>query len=156
MWVKARVRFFILLIVGLLLAGCGEDAGVDQYGRQVAAERLDGQWLVINYWAQWCGPCRTEIPELNRLSETLAGRAEVFGVNYDALQGQALRDSAEAMGIRFSVLASDPAARFGLPRSEVLPVTYIVDEQGRVRERLLGEQTAQGLLRRFEALRGGE
>ncbi|MDV6385660.1 hypothetical protein FA496_22935, partial [Pseudomonas aeruginosa] len=35
----------------LFLAGCSADYGVDQDGRPVAAEQLDGHWLVVNYWA---------------------------------------------------------------------------------------------------------
>ena len=51
------------------------------------------------------------------------------------------------------MLAKDPAERYGLPPSDALPVTYIVDDQGKVRERLLGEQTAEGLKARLAALR---
>ncbi|AYC35041.1 TlpA family protein disulfide reductase [Pseudomonas cavernae] len=145
------------IVAGLLLAGCVEDAGVDQHGRKVAVERLEGQWLVINYWAEWCGPCRTEIPELNRLAEQLKGQpVEVFGVNFDGLQGDELTQAAESLGIRFTVLAQDPAARFDLPRSEALPVTYIVDPQGKVRERLMGEQNAAGLSKRLAELQAGK
>ncbi len=67
------LQMVIGVIAGLLLAGCADDWGVDQHGRKVPAEQLDGQWLVINYWAEWCGPCRTEIPELNRLEAELGG-----------------------------------------------------------------------------------
>lgn len=150
-----RLQVMVGILAGLLLAGCAEDMGVDQHGRKVTAEQLEGQWLVINYWAEWCAPCRTEIPELNRLSEQLTGRAtQVLGVNFDALQGEALRQAADGFGIRFSVLAQDPAARYRLPRNEVLPVTYIIDSQGQVRERLVGEQTAAGLLARLGELQG--
>ena len=69
--------------MALILAACTEDVGVDQHGRKVAAERLDGQWLVINYWAEWCGPCRTEIPELNALARQHA--AHVAQASADAL-----------------------------------------------------------------------
>lgn len=149
-------RLVVVLWAGLLLAGCAEDAGVDQHGRKVAADRFHGQWLVINYWAEWCAPCRTEIPQLNLLAEQLKGEAEVFGVNFDGLQGEELAKGAEALGIRFTVLATDPAPRFDLPRTEALPVTYIVDPSGKVRDRLLGEQNAEGLRKRLEALQAAQ
>ena len=73
----------------LLLAGCGNDYGVDQHGQKIASERLDKQWKIINYWAEWCGPCRIEIPELNSLEKQLQGQSVgVFGVNFDGLQGK--------------------------------------------------------------------
>ena len=151
---QAIIRAVAVLGIGLILAGCAEDIGVDQYGRKVAVERLEGQWLVINYWAQWCAPCRTEIPELNALEKQLKEQSvQVLGVNFDALQGEKLSKAAQDMGITFTVLAQDPAERFQLPRAEVLPVTYIVDDQGRTRERLLGEQTAAGLTARLAALK---
>lgn len=151
---QAIIRAVVGVGIGLILAGCAEDIGVDQYGRKVAVERLEGQWLVINYWAQWCAPCRTEIPELNALEKQLEQQpVQVLGVNFDALQGEKLSQAAQDMGITFTVLAQDPAERYQLPRAEVLPVTYIVDDRGRMRERLLGEQTAAGLTARLAALK---
>jgi thiol-disulfide isomerase/thioredoxin len=112
---------------------------------------------VINYWAEWCKPCRTEIPELNRLNEQLRGQgAQVLGINFDALQGAALSKAAKSFDIRFTVLAQDPAPRLQLPRNDVLPVTYIIDADGRLRERLLGEQTAAGLQARLAHWRAEE
>jgi len=49
-------------------------------------------------------------------------------------------------------LAQDPAELFELPRSEALPVTYIIDDKGKVREQLMGEQTAAGVMAKLEAL----
>ncbi len=148
------IRGIAALGLGLILAGCAQDIGVDQHGRKVAVERLEGQWLVINYWAQWCAPCRTEIPELNELDVELRDQSVwVLGVNFDALQGEKLSQATEEMGITFTVLAQDPAERFQLPRNEVLPVTYLIDPQGRMRERLLGEQSAERLKARLAALK---
>ena len=50
-WFKGRM--LIVGLAALLLAGCGEDYGIDQDGRKVTAESLEGQWLLINYWATW-------------------------------------------------------------------------------------------------------
>jgi thiol-disulfide isomerase/thioredoxin len=154
---QAIIRAVAGVGIGLILAGCAEDIGVDQYGRKVAVERLEGQWLVINYWAQWCAPCRTEIPELNALEKQLKAQSvQVLGVNFDGLLDEKLSQASQEMGISFTVLAQDPAERYQLPRAEVLPVTYIVDPQGRMRERLLGEQTAAGLTARLAALKAQE
>lgn len=145
----------VSLLASLALAGCAEDWGPDQHGEAVTAQQLEGQWVLINYWAEWCGPCRTEIPELNALNQS-RDDVTVLGVNFDGLQGDELMDAARALGIQFRVLGVDPAERLELPRSAVLPVTYIVDANGVVRESLVGEQTADGLLARLDALRQKE
>ena len=145
----------LAVLTTLLLSGCGNDYGVDQYGQKVASERVDKQWLVINYWAEWCGPCRIEIPELNALAEQLKGQpVSVFGVNFDNVQGEELKSASEKLGIKFTVLAQNPEAIFDIPRSEALPVTYIIDDKGKVRAQMLGEQTAAGVLAKLKELRG--
>lgn len=147
-----RRTFGVLgLLAGLVLTGCTEDWGPDQHGTAVTAQQLDDQWLLINYWAEWCGPCRTEIPELNALNESREDLT-VLGVNFDGLQGDELSEAAKALDIHFRVLSVDPAERLDLPRSPVLPVTYIVDAKGAVRETLVGEQTAEGLVARLNEL----
>lgn len=139
-----RYLKFLVVSACLALTACSEDWGVDHHGAPVTAGQLDGQWLVINYWAEWCGPCRTEIPELNELNRT-HDDVTVLGVNFDGLQGEELASAAADLGIDFRVLSLDPAERLGLPRSAVLPVTYLVDGKGQVRQQLVGEQTAEGL-----------
>ncbi|MBD8491510.1 TlpA disulfide reductase family protein [Pseudomonas syringae] len=149
-----RLAAVMALVGSLLLSGCGVDLGTDQNGQKVASERIDKHWLVINYWAEWCGPCRTEIPEFNTLNEQLKGdKVTVLGVNFDNLQGDELKKAAEALGIKFTVLAQDPAERFELPPAEALPVTYIIDDKGKMREQLLGEQSAAIIMDRLKALR---
>lgn len=154
-WFKGRM--LIGFLVGGLLAGCTEEYGIDQHGQKVTAASLDGQWLLINYWATWCAPCRAEIGELNQLARQLQGQpVSVLGVNFDGLQGAELSKASADLGIAYRVLAEDPAARWQLPRAEVLPVTYIVGPEGVLRERLLGEQTAAGLQARLVQLQKGE
>ncbi|MFI8481506.1 TlpA disulfide reductase family protein [Pseudomonas sp. NPDC078700] len=154
----AQLQWGIRIVIGafavVVLTACSDAVGVDQYGRKVPVERIEDQWLVINYWAEWCAPCRTEIPQLNALDKELADQGvSVLGVNFDNVQGAELKKVSEALGITFTVLASDPAQRFKLPRSEALPVTYIIDKSGRMRERLLGEQTAEGIKAKLATLK---
>ena len=114
-------------------------------------------WLVVNYWAEWCGPCRHEIPELNQLDGDSAGADEsvsvkVIGVNYDGLRDQKLADVSTRMGIEFAVLAEDPRVRWGQEAPAVLPSTYIVAPGGDFVETLVGPQTRVGILSRIETL----
>lgn len=150
-----RLAVMAALLCSVLLSGCGVDLGTDQNGQKVASEQIDKHWLVVNYWAEWCGPCRTEIPELNKLSEQLKDqKVTVLGVNFDNVQGDDLKSASNALGIKFTVLAQDPAEHYNLPTSEALPVTYIIDDKGKVREQLIGEQTAAGVTQKIKALRG--
>jgi thiol-disulfide isomerase/thioredoxin len=144
-----------LWLLALCLAGCGQDLGADSHGQTVTAKSLEGQWLVVNYWATWCGPCRREIPELNVFA-TQAGNqgVRVLGVNFDQLQGDELVQAVASMGITYPVLAHDPADALDLPAAEGLPVTFVLNPQHEVRATLLGEQTAASLGERLAALKG--
>ena len=79
----------------LLLSGCGNDYGVDQHGQKVAAERLDTQWKVVNYWAEWCGPCKMIAPVLDEIAKDYQGKLKVCKLNIDDNQ-----DTPAKFGVR--------------------------------------------------------
>src|SRR5690554_7553632 len=87
-----------LVIAAFGLAGCGSEQWRDHQGEAVARTGLQGNWVVVNYWAEWCAPCLHELPEFNRLA---AARPDirVFGVNYDGVSGEELRELSDRMGI---------------------------------------------------------
>lgn len=77
----------ILVLVAVLLAGCIEDEVMLADGRGTSFRHWEGRWLLINYWAEWCAPCRKEIPELNQIhAERAATGVAVLGVNYSTLR----------------------------------------------------------------------
>ncbi len=156
----ARVPRWIVppVLVALLVApsACTDDAsvfGVAEQDRPLpslagetldgddldAASYADGNVLVINAWATWCGPCRREQPMLVRL----AARYEDDGVRFLGVNYQDDRDAARAWVREFAVpypSLFDPSGRsaadLGFP---ALPDTYVVDRGGTIRWVVYGE-----------------
>ncbi len=124
------------------VAGC---APVDfEYADGAAGRYADwrGRWVYVNYWAEWCAPCRYEIPQLNTFRQSIGERqAIVVGVNFDGVDGDALLALMKRMQIEFPVMTADPRERFGYEMPSVLPTTVVIDPKGRVAAMLVGPQT---------------
>jgi thiol-disulfide isomerase/thioredoxin len=136
------MKAWLSLAMVLVLIGCSDRQ--DAPPGTLDLERLDGQWVVINYWAEWCKPCIKEIPELNALDKRYPA-VTVMGINYDGLSGEELQAQAREFGIEFHLLTTDPAPQLGVARPVVLPTTLILDPQGRLTETLVGPQTLESL-----------
>ncbi|HTK98235.1 MAG TPA: TlpA disulfide reductase family protein [Pseudomonadales bacterium] len=133
---------FLLIVV----ASC---APIDFEYADGAAGRYSewrGHWVFINYWAEWCAPCRYEIPQLNALNKAQpANDLRVVGVNFDGVEGDALRALMQRMSIEFPVTTKDPRERFGYELPVVLPTTVVIDPNGEVAATLVGPQTESTL-----------
>ena len=138
-------RRFVLGFAVCLLAACAPDTWVDQHGKRIEQQSLTSRWLVVNYWAEWCGPCREEIPELNALSIERPDIA-VVGINYDQLSGEQLREVSDLMDIRFPVLHHEFAAAMELTTPSVIPTTYVIAPDGAGTIALQGPQSAEALI----------
>lgn len=132
-------RAAALLLLTLLIA-CAEKGEAPA----LALDDYRGQWVVINYWAQWCKPCIEEIPELNALNEAY-DMVTVLGVNYDGATGADLDAQTRSLGVAFPTLKNDPSGQLGIPRPIALPTTLIVSPRGELKETLLGPQTLDSL-----------
>lgn len=139
------VKPFVLL----LLIAVGSCAPIDfEYADGAAGRYSDwrGHWVFVNYWAEWCAPCRYEIPQLNSLSKAQpASDLRVVGVNFDGVEGDALRALMQRMSIDFPVMTKDPRERFGYELPAVLPTTVVIDPKGEVAATLVGPQTESTL-----------
>lgn len=147
---KRLQRAAVGAVAILLLAACdGGSRSPDFVPLDGAASNVGdyaGRWLFINYWADWCKPCLEEIPELNRFHARHSGkRAEVFGVNYDAPAPQKLRELATKLEIRFPVLLMAPLRVLDGAHPDVMPTTYVIGPDGKMRGALLGPQSAEAL-----------
>ncbi|BFM17201.1 TlpA disulfide reductase family protein [Maricurvus nonylphenolicus] len=147
--VATPYRLITLLCVGLLLSGCSRPQLSLLDENALDWSSLRGQWVVINYWAEWCKPCVEEIPELNHLEQMYPQQVRVLGVNFDNEPESILRQQASRMQIGFSLLQEDPAVLLQLERPKVLPTTYIYSPEGELVASLVGPQSFKGLVSRM-------
>jgi thiol-disulfide isomerase/thioredoxin len=88
--------------------------------------------MVVNLWAQWCPPCREELPYYQRLHEEAGGRVAVLGVDYQDTRPDWALDLLDQTGVTYPSVA-DPGGRLRVPfRVRGLPGIVFVDEAGEV------------------------
>lgn len=110
---------------------------LDGHTHRLADQR--GRVVLVNFWATWCVPCRAEMPSMQRLAASLAGRPfTMLAVNYG--------ESAERAGEFARSIAFDTPVlldAFHRARTDwqvrILPASYLVDRDGRVRYTVAGE-----------------
>jgi len=112
-----------------------------------ASETNDGNWRIVNYWSEWCAPCRVEIPIFNELSVRLAkSNVMVVGVNFDEDPMELTLEIAGEMGIEFTVLSQEEVDLLALKLPDVLPTTYLLSPSNKVVAKLIGQQSEQDIL----------
>lgn len=85
--------------------------------------------MIINYWAQWCGPCRAEAPHLAEFSQMAGGKVTVLGIDAADPRPELAIEFASMAGWRY-VHLQDPERRSMAPVGQSLPVTVFVDANG--------------------------
>lgn len=102
-------------------------------GRDVPISGLRGP-LVVNIWASWCGPCRTEMPVLQEFHEKHGDRVGIVGVDYEDPQVTGAFDLVRDSGVTYPLLADPQSTLQGagpFPGRMGLPIFAFVDKQGR-------------------------
>jgi cytochrome c-type biogenesis protein len=115
-------------------------------GQPYRLNSLRGRVVLLNFWATWCIPCRSEIPEFNAMQRELKARGlEVVGVSTDAGDtAEAIRDFQKELKQEYTVLrgAEGVGAQFG--NGPGLPVSYLIDRDGLIRQKIVGARDRAG------------
>ena len=126
-------------------------------GTGVSWQDYQGKWLVVNFFAEWCKPCLKEVPELNQFAKGAKNiNAQLLAVSYDPLNADNLLQLKQKYQMEFDLLVTQPRPELLMKWPQQLPTTFIVNPQGQVVDRILGEVTAEKLANKVSSLAKGE
>lgn len=113
-------------------------------GKPFRLKELQGQVVLLNFWATYCLPCREEIPALNTLQHELEGQGlRIVGASVDDSIDGVNAYQQEVVKFEYQVLVGDSDAKVKFEQA-VLPTTYLIDRQGRIRQKIIGARDKAG------------
>jgi cytochrome c-type biogenesis protein len=113
-------------------------------GQPFTLGQLRGQVVLLNFWATWCIPCREEIPVLNAMQQELGAKGlKIVGASLEDTAAGVEEYQKDVRKFEYQVLVggNDAKAKFG---GTPLPTTYLIDRDGRVRQKIIGARDREG------------
>jgi thiol-disulfide isomerase/thioredoxin len=144
---RYHIAIITIILFSVLMLGCSRDAGkgrkksidftlTDLEGQSFTLYDNKGKVIVMDFWATWCAPCRSEIPELIKISNEYKEKGViVIGIGLD--DKERLADFSREYNINYDILVGtqDIAKRYGV---KGIPTTYILDKTGRIVKKFVG------------------
>lgn len=98
-------------------------------GGQVRIEQLRGRVVLINFWATWCEPCRTEVPELQKFADRYGDKVTLLGINLRE-PVDTIKSFREQYGMRYPILLDRQGRVAERYRLRAVPESWFIDPNG--------------------------
>jgi thiol-disulfide isomerase/thioredoxin len=120
--------------------------------RPIFSSSFQGNWVLVNYWADWCPPCIKEIPEIAAFANKYP-EVKVFAFNFDRLEAEDLRPQIKKFGISYPSIMTHPRTLWGIKTPKTLPATYFISPNGEIVFSSLKTQDEESLSLTYETLK---
>jgi thiol-disulfide isomerase/thioredoxin len=110
----------------------------DMDGNTYALEASRGRWVFVHFWASWCGPCRREMPAIQRMTHLVAPLPLDVVIVNTAEDADTIFEFLAAVAPELDSLMDRDGLVTEAWKPRGLPATYLVDPEGRIRYQALG------------------
>src|SRR5699024_8030745 len=123
-------------------------------GETVKLSDYRGQKVLLNFWASWCGPCRAEMPDMQKFYEKYSDDVEILAVNVRETErnDQNVIDFIEEYNATFPVLVDDSSVVSNIFMAHQLPTSYLIDSTGKIHTKAVGAMNYETMVREFYAM----
>ncbi len=157
MLVVALVLAFSLLAMGAVAWGAGKPAAdftlkdVLQ-GQDYSLSQFKGKVVMINFFTFFCGPCREEMPDLNKIYQENKDKGFVtLGIALSSDPTQ-IRFLVKQLGLTYPVLNGTDKVSEAYGSVAVVPTTFIIDKQGNIAQKIEGTRKKEDFEKMIKAL----
>ena len=137
------LRWLIILFTSLLLISTANSASIQgkapnftlksNTGKNIKLSELRGQVVLLNFWASWCGPCRQEMPLLEKLQQRYSALGfTVLGVNVEEDSSKA-KTLLKDIRVSFPILYDTQNTVSKQYKVSAMPSTVMIDRDGNMR-----------------------
>src|SRR3954470_5670651 len=140
-----RAIVFVVLLAALPAVASGQSSNApalvlkDVRGRTVRLSDYKGKVVLLNFWATWCPPCRAEMPDLIKMQHEYKSKGlQVIGITYPPQAIREVRQFMRKIGVNYPIALGRKETKVLFDQTDTLPVTIVIDRQGKVHERIEG------------------
>jgi cytochrome c biogenesis protein CcmG/thiol:disulfide interchange protein DsbE len=157
-WIMARMLLVAVCLLALASPGWGQKPAPDftlkdvLTGKDYTLSQFKGKVVVINFFTFFCGPCRDEMPDLNKINNELKGKGlQMFGIALSSDPTQ-IRFLVKQLGLQYPVLVGNDKVSDAYGSIAVVPTTVIIDKQGNIVQRIEGTRKKEVFQKLIEPL----
>lgn len=129
-------------------------------GRSQGLAAYRGKVVLLNIWATWCEPCRTEMPSIERLQQQLGGTDfAILAVSVDKDPSDVVKQFQRQYGLTFAILQDRTGDIQRIYQTTGVPESFVINREGLIVKKVIGahewdSETERGLIRRLLAQQG--
>lgn len=112
-------------------------------GEQMSLSSLQGKKVILNFWATWCPPCRSEMPDMQKIQEDYSDEVVIAAVNLTSSEKnvETVKNFVEELELSFPVLLDEKGKINNQYEVMSYPTSYIIDENGIIGTKFVGAMT---------------
>jgi len=138
-----KIFFIILLLSASLFSAYAADqvknfSFYDLEGKTHQFNEYRGKWVLVNYWATYCPPCRAEIPDIERFLQDNKDGVVVLGFDAGSTNDAGIKAFQKEMGISYPLIPVQDSTLFAFGEIRGIPTSFLISPEGNVLNKTVG------------------